>query len=90
MNMKLFKNNNLVSREILDLILEGEIKPGEKLPSAENIAKKTGVSIVTARESIKKLETIGLITILHGRGIYLTEGKPVIEDLLNRNGHFQV
>jgi len=87
--MKLFKNNNLVSREILDLILEGEIKPGEKLPSAGYIAKKTGVSIVTARESIKKLETIGLITILHGRGIYLTEGKCVIEDLLEARKFFE-
>jgi GntR family transcriptional regulator, transcriptional repressor for pyruvate dehydrogenase complex len=80
--MKPTKSSDAVIKVLLDLIMKGEIKPGDKLPSAENIAKSTGTSVITAREAVQNLAAIGLVEIMHGRGIFLTEGAPVIEELL--------
>jgi GntR family transcriptional repressor for pyruvate dehydrogenase complex len=80
--MKPTKSSDAVIKVLLDLIMKGEIKPGDKLPSAENLAKNTGTSVITAREAVQNLAAIGLVEIMHGRGIFLTEGAPVIEELL--------
>jgi GntR family transcriptional repressor for pyruvate dehydrogenase complex len=66
----------------LDQIFRGKIRPGDKLPSAESMSRKTGVSIISAREGLKNLEAIGLVKILHGKGIFVTDGGPVIEEML--------
>ncbi len=67
---------------LLDLIMKGEVKPGDKLPSTENLAKEIGTSVLSAREAVQSLSAVGLVEISHGRGIFMTEGAPVIEELL--------
>jgi DNA-binding FadR family transcriptional regulator len=76
------KPGDLVTHYILDLIFRGKATPGDKLPSAENISKQTGVSIISAREALKNLEAIGLVKITHGKGIHVTEGGPILEEML--------
>jgi GntR family transcriptional repressor for pyruvate dehydrogenase complex len=73
---------SLVVKKLLDLIVKGTVKPGDKLPSTDRIARETGTSIISAREAIKNLATIGVIEIRHGRGIFILNGRPVIEELL--------
>jgi len=80
--MIITKSSDLVIRNLLDLAVKGRIRPGDKLPSTRSLAKQMGVSIVSAREAVQSLATIGLLEISHGRGIFLTEGAPVIEELL--------
>jgi DNA-binding FadR family transcriptional regulator len=49
-------------RDVLKrMILEGELKPGVKLPPEEQIAGQIKVSKVTLREALRHLETEGLI-----------------------------
>jgi GntR family transcriptional regulator, transcriptional repressor for pyruvate dehydrogenase complex len=76
------KSGDLVTQHILDLMFRGTVKPGDKLPSAESISKQIGVSIISAREALKNLEAIGLVTIEHGKGIHVTEGGPILEEML--------
>lgn len=76
------KSSNVVISHVLDLIVKGKIPSGGKIPSAENLANITGISIISAREAVQSLASIGLVKINHGRGIFLTEGLPIIEDLL--------
>ena len=80
--MKPIKSSDVIIKVLLDLIMKGEIRPGDKVPSAENLAKNTGTSVISAREAVQNLAGIGLVEIVHGRGIFLTEGAPVIEELL--------
>jgi DNA-binding FadR family transcriptional regulator len=61
--------------------MKGEIKPSDKLPSIENIAKMMGTSAISAREGVKSLAAIGLVSISQGKGVFMTEGAPVIEEL---------
>ena len=81
-HMKTIRSSDIVIKTLLDLMMLGEIEPGGKLPSTENIAKLTGTSVISAREALQILSAIGLIEISHGRGIFMTEGAPVIEELL--------
>ena len=77
-----FKNSNLVTQKIFDLIFEGKVKSGTKLPSAGAISKDNQISITSTREALQNLERIGLLQILHGKGIYVTQGGPIIEEIL--------
>src|SRR5271157_3954976 len=80
--MKIIRSSDAVIKRLLELMMRGEIAPGDKLPSTENLAKTMGTSVISAREAVKNLEVIGIVEISHGRGIFLTKGAPVIEELL--------
>ncbi|MBP7526677.1 MAG: FadR family transcriptional regulator, partial [Syntrophorhabdaceae bacterium] len=67
---------------LFDLIMKNEVKPGDKLLPAESMAKKFKISVASTREAVQSLATMGLVDIIHGRGIFLTEGRPIIEELL--------
>ena len=79
--MKILKSRDLVIKNLLGQIMKGSIQPGDKLPATEHLAKEMGTSILSAREAIQSLAAIGLVEISHGRGIFLTQGAPVIEEL---------
>jgi len=63
---------NRLSDQIKDilkkLIIDGELKPGDKLPPEDQIAEQFKVSKVTAREALREMESEGLIE--KRRGIY--------------------
>jgi GntR family transcriptional repressor for pyruvate dehydrogenase complex len=79
--MKIIRSSDVVIKNLLDLIMKGEIGPGDKLPSIDHLAKQMGTSIISAREAVQNLAAIGLIEISHGRGTFMTEGAPVMEEL---------
>jgi GntR family transcriptional repressor for pyruvate dehydrogenase complex len=80
--MKIIRSSDVVIEFVLDLIMKGEVNPGDKLPSTENLARKIGTSVISAREAVQNLAAVGLVEISHGRGIFMTAGAPVIEELL--------
>jgi GntR family transcriptional regulator, transcriptional repressor for pyruvate dehydrogenase complex len=53
------------------LILEGHLKPGDKLPSERELCDQFGVSRWVLREAIKVLSDRGLILIQPGRGSFI-------------------
>lgn len=75
MNEKLFPKigtqnlKNRVYELLLDLIISGKLKIGEMLPSERVLAEELGVSRTVLREAIKSLETRGVLTVTHGKGI---------------------
>jgi len=59
---------------IRHLILSGEIKPDEKLPSVRSLAKELGINPNTIQKAYNELERQGVILTLPGRGsVVLTE-----------------
>lgn len=69
--MPLFKPKRIyeeVAEEIRDWILTGKIKPGEKLPSEEELLKIFGISRASLREAFRLLESMGLVETILGRG----------------------
>jgi DNA-binding FadR family transcriptional regulator len=53
---------------IVDVIVSGSVQPGDLLPPEGMLAERFGVSRTVIRESVKRIEEKGLVTIARGRG----------------------
>jgi len=53
--------------QIKDLILQGKLKPGDKLPSERDLAQLFHVGRPTVREAIRTLKLIGLVDVNQGQ-----------------------
>ena len=64
-----------VSRGVTDrlqaLILQGGLAAGDRLPSQRDLAARLGVSRPSLREAIAALETMGLVVVRVGSGVYV-------------------
>ena len=83
-------------------ILEGEIIPGEALPSIRALAADLSISVITTKRAYDELEEEGLIETVPGRGCFaagnnsmlrerrlkLLEG--LIEDLLKQAEYLEI
>ena len=57
---------DVVYKQLVSLIANGRLKPGEKLPSERDMAADMGVSRQSIREAINKARTMGLIEVRQG------------------------
>jgi GntR family transcriptional repressor for pyruvate dehydrogenase complex len=55
-----------IADQIRSAILEGKLKPGNRLPNERHLAEQFGVSRVTVRDALRSLETSGLIEVRVG------------------------
>lgn len=53
---------------LVDAIVSGAVQPGDLLPPEGPLAEQFGVSRTVIRESVKRVEEKGLVTIARGRG----------------------
>lgn len=74
----IIRSNNTVdglvhelSSYLTDAIINGELKPGDKLPSDRNLSASYGVGRSAIREALKVLSALGLINILPGQGTFI-------------------
>ena len=70
------KLSDQVLERMQDLILSGEIGPGETLPSEHELMDRFGVGRPAVREALQSLQTMGLITISHGERSRVNELTP--------------
>src|SRR5450830_193167 len=68
-----------LAEQIADLILQGEFRVGERLPSERSLADRFEISRTSVREAIIALEVQGLVEVRGGSGIYVCDAatKPV-------------
>ena len=67
------KLSDIVSKTIANLILEGDLKPGDKIPSESELRVKLGIGRTSVREGIRQLEAIGILTSRQGYGVILNK-----------------
>jgi GntR family transcriptional repressor for pyruvate dehydrogenase complex len=60
-------------QQLETMILEGSLRPGEKLLPERELAVEFDVSRPSLREALQKLETKGLLFTRHGGGTYVTD-----------------
>ncbi|MCM3697999.1 FadR/GntR family transcriptional regulator [Paenibacillus macerans] len=65
------KNYDIMIEELQRIIENGLVKPGEKLDTIENLAKRYHVGRSTVREAISHLKARGLIETRQGGGTYV-------------------
>lgn len=64
-------------------IADNDLQPGDALPSEGELARQLGVSRNSVREGIKALESIGLLEVRRGIGVFVAAFSlgPIIENL---------
>ena len=79
-----------VARQIEELILEGTLRPGDRLPGERELAETMEVSRPTLRDAIEELKRRGLLVSRHGGGTYVADimgsmfSQPMV-DLFSRH-----
>jgi GntR family transcriptional repressor for pyruvate dehydrogenase complex len=61
---------------IKEMILTGELSPGERLPPEKELSDRLGLSRNSMREAIKALELIRVLDVRRGDGTYVTSLEP--------------
>ena len=75
-----------ITRQMKGLILRGELKEGEALPSMRLLAKELRISVITTKRAYEELEREGFITTVPGKGCFVAPRnlELVREDALRR------
>ena len=60
--------------QIKELILTGELQPGQKLPSIRALANGLRISVITTKRAYTDLEAQGFIETVQGKGSLVTGG----------------
>ena len=59
--------------QVLQLVREGAIKPGDRLPPERELAQQLNVSRASVREAMRLMDIQGLVKIRPGSGTFITE-----------------
>lgn len=58
-------------QQILALIRDEGMRPGDRLPSVKSLAERFSVAAPTLREALRRLQASGVVEIKHGSGVYV-------------------
>ena len=61
---------------IKNMILEGQLKPGDRLPREADLAETLGLSRNSLREAVRALALINILDVRQGDGTYVTSLDP--------------
>ena len=62
--------------QIKQMILDGELHPGDRLPPEKELSERLGLSRSSMREAVKALEVIRVLDVRQGDGTYVTSLEP--------------
>ena len=68
----------VVAEQILRLIAELALAPGDRMPTEKDLAARLGASRTMVREAIKVLSATGRVSAQKGRGIYVADGEGLL------------
>jgi len=74
-----------VFEELQERIRRGDWRPGTRLPSITRLAQELLVGTGSVREALQSLQSIGLVRIEHGRGVFVASTRPSTDI----SSHFQ-
>jgi DNA-binding FadR family transcriptional regulator len=70
-------------RAIRDYVLNNRLRGGDPLPGEMELARQLGISRNSVREAIRALESVGILEVRRGRGVFVREFsfEPLVEGL---------
>lgn len=75
-----------IMQQMKQLILKGDLKEGEALPSMRLLAKELRISVITTKRAYEELEREGFITTVPGKGSFVARKNVALvrEEYLRR------
>ena len=61
-----------ITSQIKQMIMTGELKPGESIPSMRSLAKSLHISVITVQRAYEDLQRDGFIETTIGRGSFVS------------------
>jgi GntR family transcriptional regulator len=74
-----------IQDQLLKMITSGKLRPGDLLPSEEDLSRTYGVSRMTSRQALQALKSHGYASRYKGKGTFVTQPK-VEKDLTHLSG----
>jgi GntR family transcriptional regulator, transcriptional repressor for pyruvate dehydrogenase complex len=68
----------LVAEQILQLISELDLHPGDRMPTEKDLASRLGTSRTVVREAVKILSATGRVSAQKGRGLYVADSESML------------
>jgi GntR family transcriptional regulator, transcriptional repressor for pyruvate dehydrogenase complex len=68
----------VVAEQILQLIAELALSPGDRMPTEKDLAAQLGASRTMVREAVKILSATGRVSAQKGRGLYVADGESML------------
>ena len=65
--------------QVREMIRDGTLKPGDRLPPERELSKRLRISRATLRHGLRFLAAIGVLTSKHGSGTYIADGPPALD-----------
>ena len=62
-----------IVESLISYIVEQKLKAGDKLPSERLLVEALGVSRIPLREALARLQALGIISVSHGKGAFVSE-----------------
>ena len=62
-----------VAEQVLELIARSQLRPGDRMPTENEIARQLGTSRTVVREAVKILSALGRVRAQKGRGLYVAD-----------------
>lgn len=77
-----------IANELKEKILSGVFRPGDRLPSENELAKYYRVSVITSKRALNELADANLIIRIKGKGSFVS-GKDGLDILNSRRSNFK-
>ena len=74
----------VVLDEIKRRIADAELRPGQRLPSNQQLSKELHVGISSVREALRVLASAGVVRIAQGSGVFVSPQPPPPDELRKR------
>ncbi len=62
-----------ITNQVKALVMGGQLKEGDSLPSMRTLAKELRISVITTKRAYEDLERDGFITTVVGKGSFVRE-----------------
>lgn len=70
-----------ISKQIKNLIFNGELCEGDSLPSIRSLAQELKISVITTKRAYEELESDGFIQTIPGKGSYVAgQNKELLKE----------
>jgi len=69
-------------KQIKNMVMRGELREGEMLPSIRNLAKELQISVITTKRAYDELEKDGYIFSVPGKGSFIAaQNKELLKEM---------